>query len=445
MPLLRTLGSVALVDRSAGSEQHLEIQQKRLALLVFLARGRSGHLVRRDVLLSLFWPESDEQHGRGVLRQALTAFRKQLGADVLVTRGEDEVGLAADGLLVDATAFEDACRSGKFESARDLYRGHFLAGFHASGVAPEFEQWVDVEREQLRRLASDASWRVALQCESSGRPADAVTSARHAVELDPDDEMGVARLIALLDRQGDRSGALTVYAALERRLADGFSARPAPETRALMQTLRQRPTPAARSGSFALDAPAPPAQAWRSSRRSRRPLIIAGAIGALITVVLVALLGPRAPPSALIRNNSVVAVVPFRLHAPDSDLGWLQDGMVELLTMRLSESDAFSVVEPGRVLAAWGDTPSGQGGIGSDEALRRLAEKVGAGRVVRGSLNGTRGHLILAAWIIDMPGGQTVAQASVEGPADSLPVLVDRLATQLLGRTEHAARQPPPQ
>jgi TolB-like protein len=332
---------------------------------------------------------------------------------------------------------------GKFESARDLYRGHFLAGFHASGVAPEFEQWVDVERDQLRRLASDASWRVALQCESSGRPADALTSARHAVELDPEDEKGVARLIALLDRQGDRSGALTVYAALERRLADGFSARPAPETRALMQALRQRPTPAARSRSFALDGPAPPVEAGRGTRRSRRPLIVAGAIGALITIVLVALLGPRAPPSGLIRNTQVVAVVPFRLHAPDSELGWLQDGMVELLTMRLSERDAFSVVEPGRVLAVLREQAPGQGGITSDKELRRLAEKVGAGRVVRGSLNGTREHLILAAWIITMPGGQTEAQASVEGPADSLPVLVDRLAAQLLGRNR-AARGPPP-
>ena len=402
MPLLRTLGSVALVDHTTSGEQHVDIQQKRLALLVFLARGGGGHLVRRDVLLSLFWPESDEQHGRGVLRQALTAFRKRLGADVLVTRGEDEVGLATDGLLCDATAFEDACKSGKYESASALYRGHFLAGFHASGVAPEFEQWVDVERDQLRRLASDASWKVALQLETSGRTAEAVNSARHAVDLDPDDEKGVARLIAMLDRQGDRSGALTVYAALERRLADGFSARPAPETRALMQALRQRPTPAARSRSFALDGPAPPFEAGRGTRRSRRPLVVAGAIGALITVALVALLGPRVSPPARVGNTQAVgAVVPFRVQAPDSDVAWLQEGMVELLTVRLSNGGALGV---------------------------------NAGRVVRGSLGGTREHLVFDAWVIAMPSGRTEAQASVEGRADSIPVMVDRLAAQLLGR-----------
>ena len=243
MPLLRTLGSVALVQCGPGAELLLDVQQKRLALLVFLARGGRGHFVRRDVLLSLFWPEIDAQHGRGVLRQALTALRKQLGADVLVTRGEEEVGLAPDGLSCDAVAFEEACRAARFDVACALYQGHFLAGFHTSGAAPDFEHWVDVERSQLRRLAVDASWSVALHLEASGRVDEGVNCGWRAVDLNPDDEKGVARLIAMLDRQGDRSGALLVYAALERRLAEGFSAQPAPETRALMRAMRQRPTP----------------------------------------------------------------------------------------------------------------------------------------------------------------------------------------------------------
>ena len=70
---------------------------------------------------------------------------------------------------------------------------------------------------------------MAYQHDAAGRTAEA-GQARRAVELDPDDEQGVARLIALLDLHGDRSGALSVYAALERRLAEGFSAQPAPET-----------------------------------------------------------------------------------------------------------------------------------------------------------------------------------------------------------------------
>src|SRR5688572_18614353 len=110
MLLLCTLGSIALVEHTPSGPRHVDIQQKRLALLVFLACGGRGHFVRRDLLLSYFWPETDEHHGRAVLRQALTAFRKQLGAGVLVTRGEDEIGLAPGGLACDASEFEEACR-----------------------------------------------------------------------------------------------------------------------------------------------------------------------------------------------------------------------------------------------------------------------------------------------------------------------------------------------
>lgn len=444
MLLLRTLGSVALLEHTPTGEQHLDVQQKRLALLVFLVRRGRGAFLRRDVLLSLFWPEADDQHGRGVLRQALTAFRKQLGPDALITHGEEEVGLAPHLVTCDATEFEEACRAGSHETACALYQGDFLAGFHATGVAPEFEQWVDAERDRLRRLARDAAWSMSRRSEEAGSASEALRWARHAVDLEPADEAGVARLIALLDRQGDRAGALAVYATLERRLADEYSAEPAPETRALMQALRRRPTPvgmagpdgppvltidpAAGGGSDGASVPAAPP-------RARRGLLIAGAIGALATIVLAALLGQTRPGLATApRPSGVLAVVPFRIHASDTELAWLQEGMVELLTMRLSGSEGLRVVEPGRVLSAWHGV-SDQTGDASADALRRVADTVDATRVVRGSVSGTPAHLVLAAWVIGMPDGRTEAQASVEGPADSLPFLVDRLSAKLLGLT----------
>lgn len=438
MPQLRTLGSVAVVNQTANGEHHFDVQQKRLALLVFIARGGRGQFVRRDALVAHFWPDSDEQHGRGVLRQALTAFRKELGAEVLVTRGEDEVGLTPSVLTCDATAFESAYRAGEYESACALYRGHFLEGFHASGAAPDFEQWVDIERDRLRRMASDACWRMAFQREAAGRTAEAVDSARRAVELDPDDEPGVARLIALLDQHGDRSGALTVYAALERRLAEGFSAQPAPETRALMKALRQRPTPVytpppAQPVVQAVE-PVTPISVAAVAPRLRRRLFMAGVAGALAVVALALLLGPTRPAArSPVSSRATVAVVPFRVHSPDADLAWLRYGMVELLTMRLSGAGGMTVIEPGRVLAAWHSVPRDSLVEEPTATLARFAEEVGARRIVRGSVTGTADHLALAAWIIDVTDGHTVAEATIEGPADSLAFLVDRLSAKLLG------------
>ena len=449
MLLLRTLGSVALLERTPTGEQHVDVQQKRLALLVFLVRRGRGAVLRRDVLLSLFWPEADDQHGRGVLRQALTAFRKQLGPDALITHGEEEVGLAPHLVTCDATEFEEACRAGSHETACALYQGDFLAGFHATGVAPEFEQWVDAERDRLRRLARDAAWNMSRRSEEAGNASEALRWARHAVDLEPADEAGVARLIALLDRQGDGAGALAVYAILERRLAAEYSAQPAPETRALMQALRRRPTPMGMAGPAEQAASAPPTPVGardageftpvggaHATHRPRPRLLVAGTIGGLTAVALLMLLGP-ARSDAPVRPGQpgTVAVVPFRVHASDSGMTWLREGMVELLTMRLAGSEAVRVVEPGRVLTAWHRSTSNGAVDTSKGLLQRVADEAGATRIVQGSVSGTPDHLILAAWVTVMPDGRTEAQASVEGPADSLPFLVDRLSAKLLGIT----------
>jgi DNA-binding SARP family transcriptional activator/TolB-like protein len=452
MLLLCTLGSIALVEHTPSGPRHVDIQQKRLALLVFLACGGRGHFVRRDLLLSYFWPETDEHHGRAVLRQALTAFRKQLGAGVLVTRGEDEIGLAPGGLACDASEFEGACRAGAYEDACVRYHGHFLAGFHAKGIAPEFEQWVDAERDRLRRLACDGMWRLAMQLEASGEAQDAMSWARRAVGMQPEDEPGVVRLISLLDRQGDRSGALTAYAALERRLADEFAAQPGPETRALMQVILQLPTPAppraaerdasqlvAESlvigtdlgvdGAIASDSPSP----RRHETRFRGPSLVAGVVGALAVVVLLVLVGLARPgqPTSVRR----LAVLPFRVHASDSAMSWLREGMVEMLSMRLAGTEALDVVEPGRALAAWRSASPNASADASADLLRRVAHQAEATRIVQGSISGTAEHVVLTAWVLAMPSGRLDAQAEVEGPPDSLPLLVDRLSAKLFGLT----------
>jgi TolB-like protein len=161
---------------------------------------------------------------------------------------------------------------------------------------------------------------------------------------------------------------------------------------------------------------------------------MAGAAGALAVIALALLLGPTHPaarsPTA---SRATVAVVPFRVHSPNADLAWLRDGMVELLTMRLSGTGGMTVIEPGRVLAAWHSVPRDSLVEEPAATLARFAGQVGAGRIVCGSVTGTPDHLALAAWIVDVTDGHMVAQATIEGPADSLAFLVDRLSAKLLG------------
>jgi tetratricopeptide (TPR) repeat protein len=61
-----------------------------------------------------------------------------------------------------------------------------------------------------------------------------------------------------------------------------------------------------------------------------------------------------------------------------------------------------------------------------------LSRELGAGRLLEGSLVGSRGRLTLSASLLTVPRGAPVAQATVEGSEDSLAPLLDRLTAKLL-------------
>ena len=129
----------------------------------------------------------------------------------------------------------------------------------------------------------------------------------------------------------------------------------------------------------------------------------------------------------------MVAVLPFRISGESSaQLAWLGEGLVDLLTVKLGGEGGLRAVEPRAVLSAWrlvaGPDASD---VGIDGALD-IAGRVGAGRVVDGSVVGTPQHLTLTASMVGGPGQRSTAGASVEGPIDSLPALVDQLAVRLL-------------
>ena len=75
----------------------------------------------------------------------------------------------------------------------------------------------------------------------------------------------LARLLALLDRAGDRAGALSAFETFRRRLQTEYDATPSPETDARMQRIRARLSP------FAEAAPASRRTRRRSPRPSLRP------------------------------------------------------------------------------------------------------------------------------------------------------------------------------
>lgn len=236
---LRTLGTLDLHDAEGAELRSVLAQPKRTALLVYLAVAKPRGFHRRDRLLALFWPEAETERARAALNRAIYFLRHELGDGVIVSRGDEEIGLSAAHFWCDAEAFDDAVYKGDEWGALELYRGDLLAGFFTQD-ANGFEQWLEGERAAVRERASEAAWTLADKTEAAGDLPEAVHWGRLGAELAPFHEVGVRRLLSLLDRSGDRSGAALAYQEFAQRLAAELEVAPSPETRALFDAIRSR-------------------------------------------------------------------------------------------------------------------------------------------------------------------------------------------------------------
>lgn len=377
---LRVLGSVDLRTAGSGAEHRAVLQQpKRLGLLVFLALARPGQFHRRDSLLAEFWPELDEAHGRAALRRALYFLRQHLGNDLVISRGDDDVGLA-DGLLwCDAVVLGQQLDAGDFAGGLDFYRGELLPGFYVAG-APAIEGWLDEERARLRDRAAEAAWALAAR---AAAPEEAARWARQAVGYTPDDEQGQVRLLTMLDRLGLPDEALKAFDGFARRLESDETSGPGPELSALAAGIRARRREAGPGGHTRPDTPATTVDAAR------------------------------------------IVVSPFAVHG-SGEYGYLADGMVQLLSTALEGADEFTAVDPRLLLEH--HARSG-GAVLSGEALAR---QFNAGHYVTGSVVSAGGRLVAAA-VLNTTAGETVARAETrQGRESDLFELVDDLARQLL-------------
>jgi predicted ATPase/DNA-binding SARP family transcriptional activator len=237
----RTLGSVELYRQNGDRRESILTQHKRLALLAYLVLARPGGFHHRDTLLGLFWPEHNQDAGRHALRQALYLLRSKIGRGVIVTRGREEIGIAPGSIWCDTLAFDAALEAGDTEAAMALYGdGDFLPGFFIGDASQAFEEWLELQRARLGQGAISAVGKLVKQAEEADDLPLAADWLRRWSLLDPADERVVRTLISMLDRLGDRAGAIEAYETLASYTLREFGVQPAPETRTAVETIRTR-------------------------------------------------------------------------------------------------------------------------------------------------------------------------------------------------------------
>src|SRR6266851_3873813 len=341
--LLGTLSLVTADGREAGS---LLTQPRRLALLAYLAAATPQGPHRRDTLLALFWPELDQEHARAALRQSLHVLRSALGADAMLSRGDEEIGLDFERIWCDVAAFARAIDGGQTEQALDLYRGNLLEGFFISD-APEFERWLESERARLSGVAARTARTLAESCERRGDLSTAVQWARRAIGLAPNDEGLLRQLIAVLDRNGDRAGALQAYEQFAQYLAEEYEAEPAAETKALLAAVRARETAAPVTLTTPSLADPTPLAVAAPSPRGRR-----GAIAAVVLLIAGRWLWDRTAggrAELMTTDRRRLAVLPLKNIGTDARDAYVAEGITDELIATLSQISGLRVLAGGAV------------------------------------------------------------------------------------------------
>ncbi len=440
---LRTLGSLELTSDEGGAFSAVLAQPRRMALLCYLALAVPRGFHRRDTLLSLFWPDDDTEQARHALRQSVYFLRRALGPTAIASRGDEELGLSPDRIRCDAWAFEAAAGQARPAEALALYRGELLTGFHISD-APDFERWLDQERERLRQMAGEAAWALAGEREQQGDAVGAAEAARRALSFSPTDENAVRRLMLLMERLGDRGAALRAYEGFAGELETEFELPPSEETRDLVARIRagagrsppSAPEPGTDHPSVSASVPRPgPRRDDSADRqvptrekaaRKHRRLALLGAVALLLGVgwAMRGQLGiPPATGEALGPPRSI-AVLPFRNLRGDSTGDYFSDGITEEILHALVQIPELQVAARTSVFQLKGQTFD----------ARTVGRRLGVASILEGSIQREGNDVRITARLTDTRTGYQIWSAQFDRQLSDLFRVEDEISLALAER-----------
>jgi pimeloyl-ACP methyl ester carboxylesterase/DNA-binding SARP family transcriptional activator len=209
-PLLLLLGSPAA--REGGIPAPLVLRPKAIALVAYLALAESS--VTRSELARLLFPDAEAP--LATLRWHLAHVRARAPAFIVralkATREHVALTVRTDVVLFRAGA-QALCRRSSLRGAARvlaLYRGDLVAGLTVSAAA-DFDNWLYVEQESLRRLFRQAVLTFVGGAGPASHSRAAAASVARLVTIDPYCEEAHVSLIRAYDRLGNEEAARASY------------------------------------------------------------------------------------------------------------------------------------------------------------------------------------------------------------------------------------------
>jgi DNA-binding SARP family transcriptional activator len=257
---------------------------KRRAVLALLVL-QANEVVRTDRLIDELWGDHQPANATAALHNHVSRLRKDLGAEVLVTKPWGYV-LRADPDSIDLRRFERLVaearplpareRNAKLGEALALWRGPALADLAQEPALEAERARVDELRQSVIEQRIDARLEL-------GQDAEVVPELEELVAEHPLRERLRGQLILALYRSGRQAEALETYRETRRVLVEELGIEPSPELRELEQAiLRQDPLLAAVRVPPEREPPEPrpPQSRWRWPRSP----LIAGAAALLVAL-----------------------------------------------------------------------------------------------------------------------------------------------------------------
>jgi TolB-like protein/DNA-binding SARP family transcriptional activator len=354
-------------------------QRKTLGLLALLAvAGERG--LSRDKLIATLWPETDAEHGRGLLRQACYSLRRDLQAPDLFL-GTIQLSLNSAVISSDVGSFVRALEANDPGRAVSCYPAPFLDGFYLNGGG-EFEDWAETERARLASRYKAALETLSVDATRRGEHRLAADGWRRVLELDPISSRAAFAFMTELDAAGERAEALRYGQHYRELVRAELGDDPPGELSEWMEQRRR----SAGNGEVSRELPPPVPRVSPVPESFSRRVYRAQAMSLAAVIAVVALLagigltkwrrqGPTAADPLAVSGRKMLAVLPFENRGPAAD-DYFADGLTESISLRLGGVRSLGVIA----------AQSTRQYKGTSKSLAQIGRELGVQYVLRGSV-----------------------------------------------------------
>ena len=245
---------------SVQGEQIIQFHSAKARALFAYLSVESDRPHERMALAAILWSDWPDDVALRNLRKTLHRLKKvldQFDIDVsgqLLTLSRQIIQLNSQYLCFDVTQFNEliavvkthrhtsihSCVDcvKKLEQAASIYHGDFLNGFNSTS-APEFEEWVAIQRDMLSNNALWAFYQLAEASKEAHEFEKMQQYASRQLYMDAYREEAIYQLMFALARNGQQREAIAQYEAFYRLLQKDLQVKPQEKTRSLYEKVQK--------------------------------------------------------------------------------------------------------------------------------------------------------------------------------------------------------------